>query len=142
MGARYQGVLAGSLFVLPLFSFQTLVAQIQPRREVTGIVVDEGKSPVPSAELVLKRPGEQNRVARSGNDGRFSFPDVHTGAAALTVRRMGYTAKTVNIDVPPAGSTPSVEVELEEIPSDISSVLVEGSQGHLQEFYEHKASSN
>jgi hypothetical protein len=144
MRARYPGVLAGGLLLLPLLSFQTVGAQTQSasRREVAGIVVDEGKAPVPSAELVLKRPGEQSRIARSGNDGRFSFPDVQAGQVSLTVRRMGYTAKTVNVDVPPAGAAPAVEVELEEIPSDIASVVVEGSKGHLEEFYNHKANSN
>ena len=144
MRARYPIVLAGALLLLPLLSFRTLVAQMQSsgRREVAGIVVDKGKTPVPSAELVLKRQGEQSRIARSGIDGRFSFPEVQTGPAALTVRRMGYTAKTINIDVPPAGAAPAVEVELEEIPSDISSVVVEGSKGHLEQFYNHKANSN
>jgi hypothetical protein len=144
MRARYPMVLAGALLLLPLLSFRTLAAQMQSsgRHEVAGIVVDVGKAPVPSAELVLKRQGGQSRIARSGNDGRFSFPDVQTGQVALTVRRMGYTAKTINIDVPPAGAGPAVEVQLEEIASDISSVLVEGSKGHLQQFYDHKANSN
>jgi hypothetical protein len=109
---------------------------------VDGIVVDKGRAPVPSAELELKRQGEQSRVTRSGNDGHFSFPDVLTGPVALTVRRMGYTAKTINMDVPAAGVVPSVEVELEEIPSDIASVIVESSKQHLEEFYEHKAHNN
>jgi len=144
MRARYPLLLAGSLLLLPLSSFRTLGAQMQSSGlyEVAGIVVDAGKAPVPSAELVLKRQGEQNRVVRSGNDGRFSFPDVRSGAIALTVRRMGYTARTINIDVNAARVAAAVEVELEEIPSDIASVLVEGSKGHLQEFYEHKASSS
>lgn len=144
MRARYPMVLAGSLFLFPLLSFRTLGAQMQasPLYELTGIVVDEGKAPVPSAELVLKRQGEQSRVARSGTDGRFSFPDVRPGPIALTVRRMGYTARTLTIDVSAAGVASPVEVKLEEIPSDIAAVLVEGSKGHLQEFYEHKANSN
>lgn len=144
MRARYSMVLAGSLFLFPLLSFRTLGAQMQasPLYEVTGIVVDEGKVPVPSAELVLKRQGEQSRVVRSGTDGRFSFPDVRPGPIALTVRRMGYTARTLNIDVTAAGVASPVEVKLEEIASDIAAVLVEGSKGHLQEFYEHKATSN
>lgn len=144
MRARYSMLLAGSLLLLPLSSFRTLGAQMQSsgRYEVTGIVVDAGKAPVPSAELVLRRQGEQNRVVRSGNDGRFSFPDVRSGAIALMVRRMGYTARTINIDVTAARVAAPVEVELEEIPSDIASVIVEGSKGHLQEFYEHKANSS
>lgn len=144
MRARYPRVLAVGLLLLPLLPCRTLVAQLQSsgRREVTGVVVDEGKAPVPSAELVLKRQGEQSRVARSGADGRFSFPDVQAGPAALTVRRMGYTAKTVNIDVPPSGVAVPVEVQLDEIPSDIASVVVESSKQHLGEFYQRKATNN
>jgi len=144
MRAGYSRVLAGSLLLLPLLSFRTLVAQTQSTRgnAVDGIVVDKGKAPVPSAELELKQQGEQSRVLRSGNDGRFSFPDVQAGSVALTVRRMGYTARTINMDVPPAGFAAPIEVELEEIPSDITSVIVESSKQHLQQFYERKASNN
>src|SRR5450759_2788569 len=144
MRAGYPGVLAGSLLLLPLLSFRTLVAQTQStqRNAVDGIVVDKGRAPVPSAELELKRQGEQSRVARSGDDGRFSFPNVQTGSVALTVRRMGYTARTITIDVSPAGVAAPVEVELEEIPSDIASVIVESSKQHLEEFYQRKATNS
>jgi hypothetical protein len=138
-------ILVGSLLLFPLSSFRTLVAQMQSTTSphaVDGIVVDKGRAPVPSAELELKRQGEQSRVLRSGNDGRFSFPDVHAGPVALSGRRMGYTAKTISIDVPQAGVAASVEVELEEIPSDISSVIVESSKQHLEQFYQRKASNN
>ena len=143
MRARYPGVLAGSFLLLPLLPFRTLVAQIQSGgHAVDGIVVDKGKAPVPSAEVELKRQGEQSRVARSGNDGHFSFPGVQTGPVALTVRRMGYTARTIHMDVPPAGFTTPIEVELEEIPSDIASVIVESSKQHLEQFYQRKANNN
>lgn len=144
MRARYPWMLAGSLLLLPLLSYRTLVAQPQStgRHTVDGIVVDKGSAPVPSAELELKRQGEQRRVARSGEDGRFSFPDVQSGAASLTVRRMGYTAKTINIDVPQTGVPASVEVKLDEIPSDIAAVIVESSKQHLEEFYRRKGSNS
>ena len=143
MRAHYPIVLAGSFLLLPLLPFQTLAAQLQSARHaVEGIVVDEGKSPVPSAELELKRQGEQHRVLRSGADGHFSFPDVPAGPVALTVRRMGYIARTINLDVPAAGVASPVEVELKEIPSDISAVIVESSKQHLEQFYQHKASNN
>ncbi|HEY8831411.1 MAG TPA: carboxypeptidase-like regulatory domain-containing protein [Gemmatimonadaceae bacterium] len=143
MRARYPGLLAGALLMLPLLSFRTLVAQTQStyRSVVDGIVVDKGKTPVPSAEVELRRQGEASRMARSDNDGRFSFPGVQTGPLALTVRRMGYVAKTINMDVPAAGTSPTLEVELEEIPSDISSVIVESSKEHLLEFYQRKGNN-
>jgi hypothetical protein len=144
MRVRSQGVLASALLLLPLLSVHGLIAQTQSMRRPTvdGIVVDKGKAPVPSAELELKRQGGRSLVARSGDDGRFSFPDVVSGSVALTVRRMGYTAKTINIDVPQAGVVPSVEIELEEIPSDIAAVIVESSKHHLDEFYQRKTNNS
>src|SRR6266550_3584500 len=144
MRTRHLMVMSGTLLLFPASSYRMLSAQTQSpaRYEVVGIVIDEEKAPVPSAELALMRQGSQERVVRTGADGRFSFPNVRPGPVALTVRRMGYKAKIVNVDMSAAGVATPVEVELEEIASDIASVIVEGSKGHLQEFYEHKANSN
>jgi hypothetical protein len=143
MRLRYAVVLAESLFLLPLPSFGPLGAQTQVARyEVAGRVVDEGKAPIPSAELALMRQGEPSRTVRSGADGRFSFTNVRPGPIALTVRRLGYKATSVDVDMSPAGVATPVEVALEEVASDIDMVVVEGSKGHLREFYERKASSN
>jgi len=143
MRAQYRMVLTGGLLLLPTLSFRSLGAQTQAARyEVVGIVVDEGKAPIPSAELALMRRGEPSRIVRSGTDGRFSFTNVRPGPIALTVRRLGYKATSVDVDMSPAGVVAPVEVELEEVASDIDMVFVEGSKGHLKEFYEHKATNN
>jgi hypothetical protein len=144
MIARHTGLLAGSLFLLPSIPICTVASQAPAthKYEVDGVVVDQGKAPVPSAEVVLKRPGQQNRLARSGADGRFSFPDVQSGPVALTVRRMGYVAKTINVDMPADGAASEVEVALDEIASDLSSVIVESAKGHLDEFYARKGNNN
>ncbi len=88
------------------------------------------------------RQGEPSRIVRSGSDGRFSFTNVRPGPIALTVRRLGYKATSVDVDMSPAGVATPVEVELVEIASDLDAVLVEGSKEHLREFYEHKATNN
>jgi hypothetical protein len=44
--------------------------------------------------------------------------------------------------VPQAGVAAPVEVELEEIPSDIASVIVESSKQHLEQFYQRKANNS
>ena len=106
------------------------------------MVVDQGRAPIPSAELALMRRGEPSRIVRSGSDGRFSFTNVRPGPIALTVRRLGYKATSVGVDMSPAGVAPPVEVELEESASDLDAVLVEGSKEHLRVFYEHKATNN
>jgi hypothetical protein len=144
MRARYSRLLAGSFVLLPLMSSRTLVAQLQStgRRRVDGIVVDAGNAPISSAEVVLKRNGQETQTAHSDSTGRFTFADVQTGRVALTVRRMGYTARTVDVDMTPAGVAAPVEVKLEEIPSDIAAVVVESSKEHLAEFYSRKATNN
>ncbi len=134
----------GSLMLLPVSSSRLLRAQTQSpaRYEVSGIVIDEAKAPIPSAEVALMRKGEQSRTVRSGTDGRFSFGNVRPGPIALTVRRIGYKATSVDVDMSAAGTADPAEIQLEEVASDIASVIVEGSKGHLDEFYQHKATNN
>lgn len=143
MCARYSILFAGGL-LLPLSSLRTLGAQTQvaARYEVVGTVIDDEKAPIASAELALMRHGEPPRIVRSGSDGRFSFTNVRPGPVALTVRRLGYKATVVDVDMSSAGVAAPVEVQLEEVASDIDVVIVEGSKGHLREFYEHKATNN
>jgi len=143
MRTRDTLLVLGTVAALPT-AFLRLGAQTQSpaRYEVTGIVIDEEKAPVPSAELALMRQGEASRLLRSGADGRFSFTNVRPGPIALTVRRLGYKATSVDVDVSPAGVVPPVEIELQEVASDIDDVIVEASKGHLREFYEHKGTNN
>jgi len=143
MRTRDTLLVLGTVAALPTVSLR-LGAQTQSpaRYEVTGIVIDEEKAPVPSAELALMRQGEASRLMRSGADGRFSFANVRPGPIALTVRRLGYKATSVDVDVSPAGVVPPVEIELQEVASDIDAVIVEASKGHLKEFYEHKGTNN
>jgi hypothetical protein len=144
MRAHNSIVLAGILLLLPLSSFRLLRAQAQPaaRYEVVGTVIDEQKAPIASAELALMRRGEPSRTVRSGADGRFSFTNVRPGPVAVTARRLGYKATLVDVDMSPAGMAAPVEVQLEEIASDMDPVLVQGTMRHLREFYEHKATNN
>jgi Carboxypeptidase regulatory-like domain/TonB-dependent Receptor Plug Domain len=143
MRTRDTLLVLGTVTALPASSLR-LGAQMQSpaRYEVSGIVIDEGKAPIPSAELALMRRGEASRLVRSGADGRFSFTNVRPGPIALTVRRIGYKATSVDVDVSPAGAVPPVEIELQEVASDIDDVIVEASKGHLREFYAHKGTNN
>jgi hypothetical protein len=142
---RHPLLVIGSLTLLPASSFRIAGAQTQSspaHYEVAGIVIDDGKVPIPSAELALMRQGELARMARSGPDGRFSFANVRPGPIALTVRRLGYKATSVDVDMSTTGVAAPVEIALEEVPSDIDAVIVEGTKGHLREFYEHKGTNN
>lgn len=112
------------------------------RYEVSGIVVDADKQPLESVELGLMREGQRAQTARSGADGRFTFQDVKPGQLAVTARRLGYKATLVDIEMSASGTSSPVEIQMEEVASEVAAVIVEGSKGHLREFYEHKATNN
>jgi hypothetical protein len=48
----------------------------------------------------------------------------------------------MHVDVDANTSGKSFALQMNEVPSEVAEVIVEGSQGHLQEFYEHKANNN
>ena len=144
MRARPTLILLGSYLLLSVGSIEAQSTQPQSSRTLTieGVVRDAGKAPVPSAELSLRRAGQGRLVSRTDNDGKFSFSDLAPGPLSLTVRRLGYRVKSVDLDVTPATATNPIEIQLEEIASDIDAVLVEAGQDRLREFYEHKATNN
>jgi hypothetical protein len=109
---------------------------------IAGVVRDASSAPLSSAELSLSLPGSPLRLVKTGDDGRFSFTNVSPGSATLRVRRLGYKVSARNIDVGPNMSSQPFDFALEEVASDIEAVIVEGSKGHLDEFYNHKENNN
>jgi hypothetical protein len=105
-----------------------------------GIVVDDAKAPVPDAQLSLKPFGQIPRSARSGNDGRFAFDAVPLGDGSITVKRLGYKARTLPISITPAN--PSLELAVEEVASDLDPVVVDASGGRMAEFQNHRETSS
>jgi hypothetical protein len=137
--ARALSLLACLTLAVPSFSAAQPVGQT---RLVTleGIVVDDAKAPVPDAQLSLKPFGQTTRLARSGNDGRFSFDGVPVGSGSITVKRLGYKARTVPIAITPAN--PSLELAVEEVSTDLDPVVVDASGGRMAEFQEHRLTSS
>jgi len=116
--------------------------QANPANTISGIVRDASNAPLSGAELTLSRPGTAGRLFRTGEDGKFSFAEVSPGDITLRVRRLGYRIETRAITVGSGTVLSPVDFELDEIASDIASVVVEGSKGHLDEFYGRKATNN
>ena len=144
MRTRERLVLGASLVMLPVSFLDAQNTSPRPPGFYTlnGVVRDEGDAPIASAELALLRRGSHTRLVRSDTAGRFSFPDVRSGPVSLTARRMGYKASVMDLEISPSSGANRIEFQLEEIASDIDAVIVEGSKGHLREFYEHKATNN
>jgi hypothetical protein len=121
----------------------SLFAQQAASRLVTirGTVVDDSRAPVASAELGLNLTGRGLSTTRTGSDGKFEFSDVPLLAGSLSVRRLGYKAQTLTLDLEKvAGGTP-LTLALETIATDVDPVTVISTNGRLAEFYEHKNQS-
>ena len=121
---------------------QLLSAGSAARVTLSGIVTDDGNAPIASAELMLARKGESNRLLRTGNDGRFSFDGVSGGAVSLTARRLGYRARTLKLEINAAVAATPLAFVLQTVAGDVSPVLVEGTDNRLDVFHAHKRQSS
>jgi len=103
------------LALLAAGSAETLAAQ---QRQVTGTVTGQDQSPIPSASVLVtgRRAGVQ-----TDQQGRFNI-QVPAGDVSLTVSRIGFTSRTVNV---PAGES-SVNVRLQNDVLNLEAVVVTG----------------
>lgn len=105
--------------------------------ELTGIVTDISKTPIPEAEISLVKPAGLERNARTGKNGRFVIRNLPAGAIALKIRRLGYEARTVEFTLDKNAGL--VEVMLKPIPEELDAITVsEEEKQSLREYYEHK----
>jgi hypothetical protein len=127
-----------------ILSGSLLAAQAQPAAKLVTIegVVVEGTDPVPSAEVGLTLNGMKQLLVRSGTDGRFTFSDVPLGPGKLSVRRMGYRARSLPLDMVKIGAGQPVRIDLESLANEMDTVTVEAMKGRMEEFYNHKANSS
>src|SRR3954470_3215011 len=118
----------------------TLPAQQAAARLVTirGTVVDDSRAPIASAELGLNLVGRGPLTARTARDGKFEFTDVPLAAGSITVRRLGYRAQTLTLDLQKVAAGADLTFALETIATEVDPVTVESSNGRLSEFYDHK----
>ena len=116
----------------------------QPAKTVTisGQIVDGADTPIPSAEIGLTLDGAQPVFARADNDGKFAFSDVRLGQGKLVVRRLGYRARTVPLDLYKAAAGTPLKIDLESLADELDTVQVEGQRGRMEEFYFHKQTNN
>jgi Carboxypeptidase regulatory-like domain/TonB-dependent Receptor Plug Domain len=136
-----------SISLLGCLTTQSALAQGQSagsaaRVTLSGVVTDDGNVPIASAELMLARKGESNRLLRTGNDGRFAFEGVSAGPVSLTARRLGYRARTLQLEINAAVAPTPLSFILQSVAEDVAPVYVEGSDNRLDVFYAHKRQSN
>ena len=105
---------------------------------VDGIVTDNNRSPIASAELTLSRKGEQARGARTDKDGRFAFANVAGGAASLTARRLGYKPVMIDLDVGALTGAKPVALVLDIVPAELDPVAISMASNRMMDFNVHK----
>ena len=63
---------------------------------ISGTVTDSSGALLAGATVELSRANDaQKRASRSGDDGRFTFPEIPAGAFQLTISSDGFAAQTV-----------------------------------------------
>ena len=114
-----------------------------PQKAVTiqGIVVDDSESPVASAEVGLKLAGHEPIFVRTGADGRFTFGTVSLAPGTITVRRLGYHARTITLDLVKLRAAEPLELALETVATDVEPVIVDAAGGRMAEFQDHRQQS-
>ncbi|HVS61665.1 MAG TPA: carboxypeptidase regulatory-like domain-containing protein [Gemmatimonadaceae bacterium] len=106
---------------------------------MNGIVLDAARAPISDAQLRMQTGGDSTRMVRTGPDGRFAFADVPPGEARLSVKRLGYAPRSLQLAVLPEDSeTRPLEIALDAIPAALGDLVVIGRHSRLQEFDERR----
>jgi hypothetical protein len=110
-----------------------------PTYQVTGVVTDAAREPVPDAEVTLIDPSVRAWGAVTDSRGRFALGRFPAGPLLLHVRRLGYEARTIKVEVGAGGQPTSVEILLLPVVVELEGVSVSANpQGRLREFYQRR----
>lgn len=136
---RYRSVAtAAALSLLSLAGSSVLGAQ---KVKLSGSVIDESGAPVGQVDLVLRRGNRTESTARSTDTGMFDFGSVTPGTMLIVAHRLGFARRSFQVDVDPALTTQTVQLDLVRTSSELDTVIISDSQGRLQEFNEHRKAS-
>ena len=135
-------LLAGLITLFPLAAASQQPAPPLKLVTIAGTVVDDDHAPVSSAELGLKLTGRTQVLVRSDNTGHFSFADVPLAPGSITVRRLGYRARTVTLDMVKVNAGEPLELSLETVAADVEPVVIDATLGRMNEFTDHRNQSS
>jgi Carboxypeptidase regulatory-like domain/TonB-dependent Receptor Plug Domain len=120
-----------------LLSAQVSAAADPPATyQVTGVITDAAREPVPNADVMVGDSSVTTRAAVTDSRGRFTLGRFPAGPLSLHVRRIGYEARTIKVEVGAGGQPTSVEIVLLAVPAELAGVSVTAdARGRLREFY-------
>lgn len=106
--------------------------------QVTGVITDAAREPVPDAELTVDASASARRAVTNSR-GRFDLGRFPAGPLSFRVRRLGYEERTIEVQVGAGGRPTSVEIVLLPVVVELDSVSVSANpQGRLREFYQRR----
>ena len=107
--------------------------------QVTGVITDAAREPVPDAEVTAVDAGVRARGAMTDSRGRFDLGRFPPGPLSLHVRRLGYEERAIKVEVGAGGQPTSVEIVLLAAPAELAPVSVTANpEGRLREFYQRR----
>lgn len=113
-------------------------ATAAPSYRFTGVVTDPSREPIADAEVAVITPAAAVRSTATDDRGRFDLGLFTAGALSFRVRRLGYEARTVDVQIGAGGQATTMEVVLTIIPEELANVVVTGAPGRLQEFFHRR----
>ena len=127
---------AASVFVLTMMCAKTAAAQ---KGRLTGLVRDSAGAPVPEADVSIP---SAHLLTRTDNAGAFVLTRVDAGQAELSVRRLGYAPRSVQVDVKPNANDTLVVVMVAQALELPGVAIDEQTKRHLlwiEDFYRRRA---
>ena len=143
MGSRTVHALAccalGLFVAEPARAQDTRLAGTTPVRtyQFTGVVTNPAREPIADAEVTVLTPPSTGRSTGTDSRGRFNLGEYTAGALSFRIRRLGYEARTVDVQIGSGGQN-HVEVVLTIIPEELANVVVTGAPGRLSEFFQRR----
>ena len=105
--------------------------------QFTGVVTNPAREPIADAEVTVLTPPSTGRSTGTDSRGRFNLGEYTAGALSFRVRRLGYEARTVDVQIG-SGNQNHVEIVLTIIPEELANVVVTGAPGRLGEFFQRR----
>ena len=120
-------------------------AQTSVRYSVAGTVTGMDGAALPDAEVTIVAGRLDSVRVRSDTAGHFSASGLSSSAVTVSVRRLGYQPKSIEVTLRESGSAPLV-IALDANPAELGTVKVreiaEESDARLREFYARRATNN
>lgn len=110
--------------------------------DVKGVITDISRVPIPEVEVAAVSGITLIRQTDTRDDGSFNLGRLPAGQISLTIRRLGYEPRRVDLTLGSDNLAP-LEIALKPKASELEDVLIAvNDKSRLREFYEHRGQRN